>query len=94
MATLCTGIKASIYGNRDTLQYYKGLSIHGHEDILHQHKDINIYGHGDTLNWQKGPYIWAWRHFALAKKPPYMGMVALCTGKKAATKRHGVTLQQ
>ena len=32
------------------------------------------YGHGDILHWQKGPPIWAWGNFAMAKRPPYMGM--------------------
>ena len=35
-------------------------------------KKAPIYGHGDTSHWQKGPQIWAWRHFALAKRPLYM----------------------
>ena len=46
-------------------------------------KKVVIYGHGDTLHQQKGPHVWAWGHFALAKRPPYMGMGTLCTGKKA-----------
>ena len=44
------------------------------------------------LPWQKGPYIWAWGHFALAKRPLYMGMGTLCTGKKAPIYGHGDTL--
>ena len=35
---------------------------------------------------------WAWGHFALAKRPPHMGMAALCTGKKAPIYGHGDTL--
>ena len=46
-------------------------------------KRAPIYRHGDTLHWQKGPQIWAWGHFTLAKRAPYMGMGTLCTGKKA-----------
>ena len=41
---------------------------------------------------QKGPHIWAWGHFAVAKRPPYMGMGTLCTGKKAPKYGHGDTL--
>ena len=33
-----------------------------------------MYGISDTLHWQKGPHKWAWGHFALAKRPAYMGM--------------------
>ena len=40
-------------------------------------KKAPIYGHGDTLHWQKGPYIWAWGHFALGQSDtrdgPYEG---------------------
>ena len=58
-------------------------------------KKAPIYGHGDALPWQKGLYIWAWghfalakqtlwawRHFALAKKLPYMGMALLALAKE------------
>ena len=33
-----------------------------------------ILGHEHTLHWQKGSHISALRHFALAKRPQYMGM--------------------
>ena len=46
-------------------------------------KKAPIYEHGDTLHWQNGTHIWARGHFALAKRPPYMGMATLYTGKKA-----------
>ena len=36
-----------------------------------------MYGHGDTLHWQKGTHVWAWGHFALAKRPPCIGMGTL-----------------
>ena len=29
---------------------------------------LGVPCHGDTLYWQKGPHIWAWGHFALAKR--------------------------
>ena len=45
--------------------------------ILCTGKKAPMYGHGDTLHWQKGPHIWAWAHFAVEKKPPYMGMGTL-----------------
>ena len=32
------------------------------------------YGHGGTLQCQEAPYIWVWRHLALPKSPPYLGM--------------------
>ena len=61
MGTLCSSKKAPIYGHGDTLHCQKGP----------------IYGHGVTLNCQKGPHIRAWGHFALPKRPPYMGMGSL-----------------
>ena len=50
---------------------------------MHSAKKAPIYGHGDTLHCQKGPYIGAWGHFALPKRPLYRGMGTLCTAKKA-----------
>ena len=55
-------------------------------------KKAPIHGHGDTLQWHKGAHIWAWGHFALAKRPPYMGMGTLRTVKKARICGHGETL--
>ena len=52
----------------------------------------SMYGHGDTLHGQKGSHIWPWGHFALAKRPPYMGMGTLCAGKNAPIHGHGDTL--
>ena len=48
-------------------------------------KKAPIYGHGDTLHWQKGPQIWAWGHFALAKRPPHMSMGTVCDWKARVT---------
>ena len=45
-------------------------------------KKAPIYGHGDTLQCQKGPNMWAWGEFTLAKRRPYMGMGPPCTGEK------------
>ena len=39
-----------------------------------------------------GGYMGAWGHFALAKRPPYMGIGTLCTSKKAPIYGHGDTL--
>ena len=48
-------------------------------------------GHGDTLHRQKGPHIWAWGHFALAIKLPYIGIGTLCTVKNAPIYGNGDT---
>ena len=55
-------------------------------------KKAPIYGHGDTLHLEKGLRTWAWRHFVLAKRPPYMGIGKLGTGKKAPIYGHENTL--
>ena len=40
------------------------------------------------------PYIWAWGHFALPKRPLKMGMGTLCIAKKAPKYGHGDTLHR
>ena len=72
MGTLCTGKKAPIYGDGDTLHWQKGPHIWA----------------WDTLRWPKGPHIWTWGHFALAKRPTYMGIGILCTGAKLPAYGH------
>ena len=56
-------------------------------------KKAPLYGNGDTLHWQKVPHIQTCEHFALAKRPQYMGIWTLCIGKKAPIYRHGDTLK-
>ena len=55
-------------------------------------KKALLYAHVDTLHEQKGSHIWAWGHFVLAKRRPYMGTGTLCTSKKAPIYGHGDTL--
>ena len=48
-------------------------------------KKAPIDGHGDSLHCQKGPYLWAWGHFALPKRPLIMGMGTVYTAQKATS---------
>ena len=66
----------------------------GHGLTLHWQKGP-IYGHGDTLHWQKGPHIWAWWHFAQAKRAPYWeGKIGLRrgAGRESPPKERGEVL--
>ena len=67
MGTLCTGKKAPVYGQGGHFALAKRPPYMG-TGTLCTGKKAPIYGHGDTLHWQKGPHIWAWGHFALAKR--------------------------
>ena len=55
-------------------------------------KKDRTQGHGGNLQWQKGPYIWAWEHFAMAKRALYIAMGTLGTGKKGPIYGDGDTV--
>ena len=42
----------------------------------------SIFGHADGLHYQKEFYKWTWRHYALPRRPVFMGMQTACTVQK------------
>ena len=81
MGSFCTG-KRPLDMGMGTLCTAKSRLFYQHGTFCISKKPP-IYGQGDTLHKQKGPHIWAWGHFALAKMSLYISIETFCTTKKA-----------